>query len=419
MVEKKNLVRMLSAFSIWKWFFLGCIFSLPFLSVPIPSPAFGSGAIQPPQLAVASAVIVVYLGLFLVAATGRSIHLRPADRSFISSVFVCVLVFTVELLHAYQGTGLYALSTILTARLFSLSCLLIAIPVLRFRDDDFQLLMKVFFAAGLVSSVVILTSSGGLFEAFSRLSNPLPFRVDGGIVRRSLGFLRGSGNNAIIFAFALAAWLYLVSERAGHWVLRLLCGIPLLAGIVFTGSRNVWITAIITLLLFHISLLPASNRKPRLAPPIKWATGLFGAGFALILTWHWLYEVRPRSVELRLDQHRVVLGEFARHFVVGLGPGAIEVGGHLLHNSFLLLMASTGLVGVVFVVLVLFHLGRVLSHRFQSRAVGTLAVGCVSMVIAASFYPASAEGNPIFWIPLALLFVTSGLARTVERPVCG
>lgn len=408
MVGNVDLRVKLNAYPIWKWGFLGSVTSLPFLSVALP-PIAGLGAgILVPQVAIGITALLAIIGTLVTMATGRAVRIGSASRPFSIGLVLYLLLFFIEIVHSYTGSGLYSIESIATARILSLACLLAGMPVIMFREKDFHLLMRVFFIVGIIASVVNVASAAGYLSVFIRLSNPLPFEIAGTSIDRSLGFLRGSGNNAVVFGFALTAWLYLDSLGNRYEIVKRFGGILIIAGIVVTGSRNVWVTAFIVALLFWIKRRGSSENTGQLARSLKWFVGIVVGAVTLALVAVALYSVRSRSVDLRIEQHQVMLRELSRNVLFGLGPGGIEVKGHLLHNSFLLFAVGGGLVGIVLMLFIGYHFVRIILYEFKSRAVGALGVGCTGFIIAALFYPASSQGNPVFWLGLTLFFVVAG-----------
>ncbi len=139
-----------------------------------------------------------------------------------------------------------------------------------------------------------------------------------------------------------------------------------IATALVTGSRSVWLSVAITCVMV-VWLLQLQNIRERRR--LAWSvTGLVVPIVLTVLLWSPLYhlgqllvESNSYTVEERLSLNRAALSTFSDHVVIGVGTTTLErefteTYGNVVHNKFIGLLASVGLVGFFpFVLLWLRH----------------------------------------------------------------
>lgn len=189
----------------------------------------------------------------------------------------------------------------------------------------------------------------------------------------------------------IAAWpviFILVGLTARNWLYIL----PNIAALLWLGSRGALIGLAVGIIVFIYPYIK-----------IKWAA-LYATPLVVGLIW-W----RPATAIVRLNYWQNSLNAFVYHPTFGIGPGGLAPR-HIIeenslwvthaHNTFITLLAETGLTGLIGLVLALYVLPRLEFARWQWS-------------ILAALLAHSMVDEPLWWIgPLVAAMIIFGCRKS-------
>lgn len=257
------------------------------------------------------------------------------------------------------------------------------------------------------------------------------FTIDGQRVLRSYGTFSHPNIFGGYLGVALFAWWHLVSHMRTKWSHQRYVGIGafgtifLLASLVLTGSRSAMLGVGIGLLVVMVLRL---IRKPKLARTAGAAIGLLAIGGALAGSFVFadlVADIRGGGVneERSLSERVTLYKDFvplvtAMNPYIGEGVGAYVLASATLqpgkdvydyqpvHNTWALMFAEIGILGLVALGAWLYSVGRVRIKRIPHPATLT-AVGMVSVLLTISVFDHYLWSS---WAGLVLVGFVAGIS---------
>lgn len=320
-----------------------------------------------------------------------ALFLMPYVASVKKSTMVWILIFmffafttllggtTVTVLSVRQFlslllAGVYVFSIITIARKTGVAFLMKWIVIISMVNSVFTILIGIF--PNILQSLVFEISEHGR----SLGGEKLPFV-------RNIGFFNHYGYGAAFLLLALGSTLFLSAGRIGRR--EVLVFIVILSSFVVTQSRAIWIAALLLISLMILFLPDLQGAQYRRIVWLRKALFILLAFASLPImnvAFDLLVAMKSATFYNRIAAIFVGLDLFATNPLLGAGYGAyfaIEESGAALHNMYITVLYSTGLMGIIpFVLLMFLPLYKL--HRKSFRAWGMITFLPILLVLSAS-----------------------------------
>lgn len=249
---------------------------------------------------------------------------------------------------------------------------------------------------------------------------------------RAVG-LQGDPNIYAMYQVAsIPAAIALMRGSRARWVYVIAVAVALVS-VLASGSRGGIIATGATLLLSAIVMAPRHRRTQLFGVGLIGVAALAGASF---LTNTRAARVSTDRASGRIDIWHVAWAEFMEHPVLGIGsgqfkgesidllvttPGVELLRSHLLvgkgievHNLYLEALAERGLIGLLFLLVLLCSTLTLLLRMGDDRFPETLALAPMLVAFAVATFFLSIANNKLFWILIGLSIVLQ--ARSGRAP---
>lgn len=275
------------------------------------------------------------------------------------------------------------------------------------RRKDFRFLKAWTWTASLISVISILGVAGLM---------PYGYAVIGG---RSSGTFEDPN----LFGTYLVVSLSLIPVAAKYSGFRFpaVHGILMTLGVITTASRGTYAAVIVMIL---ISLLSVSGKGARFRLALALSVAFAGAWYLVTQVGSSLFAaslgrvVQATSVaesDIRLSLWEVAIEGWQKHPFLGLGPGQFYFAsgglfnsnhGGVTHNTYLAILAESGLIGVVtFMSFWLVVFGGLLLRRHVNPVAGAFLAGLSAL--GTEMFSLNLENLRFVWIYLAIAWAMS------------
>jgi hypothetical protein len=333
---------------LWKVFFAASIVTLPFVGVQFDLLKKITGLTFASQVFIIGAfcVSLIYMAAGSISDASKSTN---EVSWYLLFIFAIVVLFVEEAILAFYGYGLFSFSLIVETRLFSIICILSATPLFWSEKKAKVNIISAFLLAGVINSISIYLAIWGVFPESSVVLPSQDLGIGGLSLPRSMGFVKGAGNNAILIGGAIPALVYLYKEKyySKIWLIGLF--LLLVLGALGTSSRNVWLVFFVITFLSLWKMGYIKRICKRLSPGVNLLLAAFVFLLSMVLVAFSIFWMRTETVDMRLEQHIEVTEKYAQSLLFGLGPGSVQVGGHILHDTWWLFVTSSGVFGLIVV----------------------------------------------------------------------